>query len=268
MEIRNPNKSHLPAVHALLQRSLDLALSPQAVADRIFYEEAYDPNHVWFAREAGQMLGFLHTTLVGDRAYLKLLVVAPEHRRMGLGRDLLSRAEYRLSGEGARECWVASTPPHEFFPGVLPASVAEAFFLSQGYQIKAETPVHWAKPVAPAVAPAPDLEAAVTFAQEHAPTHWAWVEESLASRPPKALFVPSAGLCLVEPGESVGPLWPAPGASDTALMTLSQLALSVASAQAPRDPRGLRLQQVEGSRALPLPAASSQPYASLCKTLI
>lgn len=266
MEIRNPNKSHLAEVHALLQRCLGLGLDPQAVADRIFYEEAYDPNHVWFARESGKMLGFLHTTLVGDEADIKLLVVAPERRRTGLGRDLLSRAEYRLGGEGAKRAWVRSTPPNEFFPGVEPASVAEAFFLSQGYQIKAEGPVLWAKAVAPqGAAAAPDLAAAVAFAQAHAPTHWAWVEESLAAR--KALFDPAAGLCLAEPGESAGPLWAAPEATPEALAALAAKALAFASSRPPRDARGLRLHQVDGSSALPLAAAETRIHATLCKTL-
>lgn len=265
MEIRNPNKTHLAEVHALLQRTLDLGLDPQAVADRIFYEEAYDPNHVWFAREAGKMLGFLHTTLVGDEADIKLLVVAPERRRTGLGRDLLSRAEYRLSGEGAKTAWVRSTPPNEFFPGVEPASVGEAFFMSQGYALKSEGPVHWAKPVAPQAAAALDLEAAVAFAQQHAPTQWAWVEESLAAR--KALFDPAAGLCLAEPGESAGPLWAAPEASPEALERLAAQALALASSKAPRDARGLRLHHVPGSLALPLEAAETRIHATLCKNI-
>jgi GNAT superfamily N-acetyltransferase len=265
MEIRNPNKTHLAEVHALLQRSLGLGLDPQAVADRIFYEEAYDPNHVWFARESGKMLGFLHTTLVGDEADIKLLVVAPERRRTGLGRDMLSRAEYRLSGEGAKSSWVRSSPPNEFFPGVEPASVAEAFFVSQGYAIQSEGPVHWAKPVTAMPADEADLAAAVAFAQAQAPTHWAWVEESLAAR--KALFDPAAGLCLAEPGESAGPLWAAPEAQPASLQRLAERALALASSKAPRDARGLRLHQVPGSLALPLAAATTQIHATLCKTL-
>jgi GNAT superfamily N-acetyltransferase len=267
MEIRNPNKSHLPELHALLQRSLGGAFSPQAVADRIFYEEAYDPNHVWMAREGGKMLGFLHSVLAGDKAYIKLLVVAPERRRQGLGRDMLSRAEFRLSGEGAKQALVCASPPRDFFPGLVPDSVAESFFAAQGYEPSGEQTVAWAAPVEPSEAEAPDLEAAIGFAREQAPEHWAWVEESLACRPSQALYRADTGLLLFAPGESVGPLWPAREATVPALQGLAQAGLKAASRLSPRDPRGLRLHQVGASAVLDLPAAVTETYLHCTKTL-
>lgn len=267
MEIRNPNKSHLAEIHAHLQRCLDGAFSPQAVADRIFYDESYDPNHVWMAREGGQILGFLHSSLAGDKAYIKLLTVAPERRRQGLGRDLLSRAEYRLSGEGARLALVTATPPRDFFPGLVPGSVAESFFAAQGYRAGAPRQVAWTRPGAPGPAPQPDLEAAIAFAQAQAPTHWAWIEESLACRPSKAVYVAGTGLLLAEPGESLGPLWPDPAAAPAQLKGLLAAGLALASGAPPRDPRGLRLHQVEGSGVLDLPAGLSETYLSYTKPL-
>ncbi len=267
MEIRNPNKSHLPALHALLQRALDGAFSPQAVAERVFYDEHYDPNHVWMAREGGQMLGFLHTALKGAEAQVKLLVVAPERRRSGLGRDLLSRAEYRLSGEGARHASVGPTPPREFYPGLEPGSVAESFFVAQGYEAVGEVEEHWTLPGEPLTSEPPDLGAAIAFAQQHAPEQWAWVEDCLACRPAKAVFDAQAGLALAEPGESVGPLWPAPPADPVRIQSLLQRALGIASQATPRDPRGLRLLRVEGSQPLGLPRAASQVFVRYIKPL-
>lgn len=261
MEIRNPNKSHLPEIHALLQRCLDGAFTPQAVADRIFYEEAYDPNHVWMAREAGQMLGFLHTVLQGDKAYIKLIAVAPERRRSGLGKDLLSRAEYRLSGEGAKSAWVTATPPRDFYPGLQDGSVAEAFFLAQGYRISGKRKVDWVKPGLASPQAQPDLEAAILFAREHAPEHWSWVEESLACRPAQAVYLPGDGLILAQPGESLGPQWGTPS------LALAQAGLALASTLPARDSRGLRWQQVEGSVPLPLPSNAQEDFISVSKTL-
>lgn len=267
MEIRNPNKSHLPELHALLQRCFGGFFSPQAVADRIFYEEAYDPNHVWMAREAGQMLGFLHTVLDGDKAYIKLLAVAPERRRSGLGRDLLSRAEYRLSGEGAKSAWVTATPPRDFFPGLSDGSVAEAFFIAQGYQLAGRATVHWIQPGSGAPTPQPDLEAAIFFAREHAPEQWSWVEECLACRPSQAVYLPGSGLILAQPGESLGPLWPAPGAKPEDVQTLAQTGLALASQQPCRDIRGLRWQQLNGSAPTPLSSAAHEDFLSYTKSL-
>lgn len=268
MEIRNPNQTHLPELHALLQRCLDGAYTPQQVAERIFYEEAYDPNHVWMAREQGRMLGFLHTVLEGEKAYIKLIAVAPEHRRRGLGRDMLSRAEYRLSGEGAREAWVTATPPRDFLSGLAPGSAAAAFFAAQGYEPAGQELVRWAAPVVGAQAPEPDRHAAGLFAREHAPGHWGWIEDALACRPAKALYRPGVGLLLAEPGESLGPLWPAPGAAEGDLRALALVGLALASMRPVRDARGLRLHQVPGSLALPLEAALQEPVLSYRKTLL
>lgn len=267
MEIRNPNKSHLAEIHALLQRCFGGLFSPQAVADRIFYDESYDPNHVWMAREGGQMLGFLHSSLAGDRAYIKLLAVAPERRRQGLGRDLLSRAEFRLSGEGAGLALVTATPPRDFFPGLQSGSVAESFFAAQGYEAGAERQVTWTPPGPPAAAPQPDLDAAIAFAQAQAPTQWAWIEECLACRPSKALFQPGVGLLLAEPGESLGPLWPVPAAEPGAVQALLKQGLALAGTAPLRDPRGLRLHQVEGSSPLELPSGRLETYLSYTKPL-
>lgn len=267
MEIRNPNQTHLPALHALLQRCLGGTFSPEAVADRIFYEENYDPNHVWMAREGGQMLGFLHSVFTGDAAQIKLMLVAPERRRQGMGRDLLSRAEFRLSGEGARRITLGPTPPREFFPGLEPGSVAEAFFVAQGYEPAGEVQRHWVQPTASQAAAQPDLSAALQFAQAQAPAQWAWVEDALACRPSKALYQPGVGLLLTEPGESLGPLWTEATAATDAVAALAQAGLALASSAPPSDARGLRCFSVPGSAPLPLSPALTETFVSYSKSL-
>ena len=73
MEIRNPDKTHLPQVLALLERCFPGRWTPDEVAGKVFFDEHYDPNHVWMAREKGQVLGFLHTVQAGETAWMKLL---------------------------------------------------------------------------------------------------------------------------------------------------------------------------------------------------
>jgi GNAT superfamily N-acetyltransferase len=246
MEIRNPNKTHWPALEPLILAALGPGWDAAALSERIFYDEAYDPNHVWFAREAGQMLGFLHTSLEGETARIKLLVIAPSARRKGLGREMLSRAEDRLVGEGAREALIAPSPPREFYPGLVPGSEAEAFFVAQGYEPDGELSLEFVDPVQP-VEPPPLEEGAVDFAHTHAGRDWSWAEEALAHRPPRALYRSEVGLLLFEPGVSVGPLWAAEDADDAALLALSEAGLAAASQLPARDPRGLRLHAGDGA---------------------
>jgi len=268
VELRNPNKSHYPLILELLNRSFQPAWPAQAVADKIYYEPHYDPSHVWMAREEGKVLGFLVTTLYEDKAWLKLLVVAPEARRQGLGRDMLSRAEYRLSGEGAKSMHVEGTPPFEFLPGVAPNSEADLFFRSQGYRA---TPVQvtW---VPPHVGPQPEVlgferKAAATFAHAHAGKAWPWVEETLGSHPPRMVFEEGRGLCLAEPGVSIGPLWMDSGADNGADKRLIVRARGLAG-EACADPRGLRFWQLPGSAPWPPDMPSTvQDFFSFSKTL-
>jgi GNAT superfamily N-acetyltransferase len=253
VELRNPNKSHYPLVLALLQRCFQPAWEPQALADRIYYDPHYDPSHVWMAREQGKVLGFLVTTLDGDQAYLKLLAVDPEARRKGLATDMLSRAEYRLSGEGAKTLQVEGTAPFEFLPGVLPGSEAEGFFRSQGYSADSAE-VSWLPVEEAAVKSAEsfDKAAAAAFGQKNAGQAWPWVEETLGYQPPRMVYVPGQGLILAEPGHSLGPLWLDSAASGTGVEALIAAGRAIAQSLPVIEPRGLRFFQVPGSGGIPL----------------
>jgi GNAT superfamily N-acetyltransferase len=227
LEIRNPNKSHYPDIVALLHCCFQPAWEPQTLIDRVYFEPHYDPNHVWMAREAGQMLGFMVTTLVEDRAWLKLIAVDPTHRRKGLARDLLSRAEFRLEGEGAKQMLVESTPPFEFLPGVEPGSAGESLFKAQGYEAK-EFKAQWVSPSGGAEGKAFDKAAAAQFASRVSGEAWPWVEENIGTLPPRLVFEPGVGLALADPGQSVGPFWLDAGAPAGALESLSRAAVAIA----------------------------------------
>jgi GNAT superfamily N-acetyltransferase len=263
VEIRNPDKTHLPAVYSLLERCFPGAWTGAEVEDRIFYDALYDPNHVWMAREQGRVLGLLVSVQDGPLAWLKLLAVDETARRKGLGRDLVSRAEFRLAGEGVREWRIAPTPPREFLPGVEPESSAAAFFEAEGFERSGYLETLWTPPRAAQV-PYPsavDREAAAAFARARSGPWWPWVEEQLSWRPARASFDPAAGLCLADPGLSLGPLWPSPSATPRSLAALVEAALAVAVSAPPRRAGALRLWHVDGSAdlrpAAGLPAVSN-----------
>ena len=270
MEIRNPDKTHLPAVYSLLGSCFPGAWSGAEVEDRIYYDALYDPNHVWMGREGGRVLGLLVSVQDGPLAWLKLLAVDPSARRRGLGRDLVSRAEFRLSGEGVREWRIAPTPPREFLPGVARDSEAAAFFKAEGFQRTGDLEALWIQPRAAQAGPQVDREAAAAFARAHCGPCWSWVEEQLSWRPARAAFDPAAGLCLAEPGVSLGPLWPSPSALPASLAALVEAGLAIAVSAPPRHAGALRLWRVDGSADLKsatgLPAVSGL-FNTYSKTL-
>jgi GNAT superfamily N-acetyltransferase len=252
VEIRNPDKTHLSAVFSLFQGCFPGAWTGAELEDRIFFDARYDPNHVWMAREQGRVLGLLVSVQDGPLAWLKLVAVDESARRRGLGRDLLSRAEFRLAGEGVRELRIEPTPPREFLPGVEADSAAVAFFEAEGFRASGSLEARWVSLPALTSTPAPevDRQAAAAFAREHCGADWPWIEEQLSWRPARAAFEPGVGLCLADPGFSLGPLWPAPAAKPDALITLAQAALGVALSAPTRRPEGLRLWRVESSMHL------------------
>ncbi len=176
----------------------------------MLFDPDYDPNHVWMAREKGQVLGLLVTSLRGDTAWIKLLAVEPSHQRQGLARQMLERAEDRLEGEGAKNFLIEATPPWQYFPGVPVGQQATlAFFASMGYRQGEQGHMTWLAPAQKAE-PAPALDAAdwVAWVKEAAPTDADALEEALSYRPPRALGVIQGSrraLCAFEPGRSVGP---------------------------------------------------------------
>ena len=62
---------------------------------------AHDPSALIIAEEGGSIVGSVIAAWDGWRGSVYRLAVAPSHRRLGLGRQLLGAAETRLSAVGA-----------------------------------------------------------------------------------------------------------------------------------------------------------------------
>ncbi len=74
---------------------------------------AHDPGALIVAEDNGQLVGSVIAGWDGWRGSVYRLVVAPAHRRQGLGSRLLTEAESRLAAEGAvrRQAIVVGTEP-------------------------------------------------------------------------------------------------------------------------------------------------------------
>jgi ribosomal protein S18 acetylase RimI-like enzyme len=74
----------------------------------------HDPSALIIAEEGGSFVGSVIAAWDGWRGSVYRLAVAPTHRRLGLGRQLLGEAETRLSGVGAvrLQAIVVATDPN------------------------------------------------------------------------------------------------------------------------------------------------------------
>ncbi|MGR6322421.1 GNAT family N-acetyltransferase [Micromonospora soli] len=124
-EIIELDPDRLPAVVDLCRRALDLpedAAEAPAVVDTLAARATADrPVLRLGAVRGGELIG----VLIGSRSardpglgHVDLLAVAPEERRRGVGRALLTEAERRLAALGATELLLAGNPPYYAWPGI------------------------------------------------------------------------------------------------------------------------------------------------------
>jgi GNAT superfamily N-acetyltransferase len=82
----------------------------------------------------GDRRGAVAAVVRGTVGHLRLLVVAPEARRRGAGRELLRAAEEWMVGRGATELRVGAEVPYYLWPGVpIEATAALALLETSGY---------------------------------------------------------------------------------------------------------------------------------------
>jgi GNAT superfamily N-acetyltransferase len=63
-------------------------------------------------------VGVVAVVTTGDQGFVRLLAVAPEHRRQGIGRALLAAGEADLRAAGALTVTVGADAPYYLWPGV------------------------------------------------------------------------------------------------------------------------------------------------------
>jgi GNAT superfamily N-acetyltransferase len=118
MRLELLSESDLSAMNSLCARSLSDPPSLEELRRTLFAPD--QP-----ARLRGDPgVGFVATVLgeesvgTAGHGFMRLLVVAPEHRGAGLGRALISAAEADLRDAGARSVTTGAEAPHYLWPGV------------------------------------------------------------------------------------------------------------------------------------------------------
>lgn len=114
----------------------------------------FDPAGLIVACEDNRLVGFIHagfgsnetgTALAHDHGVICAVMVHPDFRRKGIGRELVSRAEQYLSAAGTRSIYAGPSHPRDpFYVGLYCGSrlsgflesdsAADPFFTAQGYQ--------------------------------------------------------------------------------------------------------------------------------------
>jgi predicted N-acetyltransferase YhbS len=170
--------------------------------EKIWRDDDADPELALVAASAGAVLGF-GVGVVRDvsRGYLKLLAVAEDQRRQGVGTALLEAIEAGLAARGATSVRIFESAPNYLVPGVdARYREARAFAGARGYRVVGEAynlEVDLAAPVAAGAAPgALDIRRAArddeTGLHELLDAEWpAWAAEAgaaLANSPP-TLFI-------------------------------------------------------------------------------
>src|SRR5690606_30068585 len=93
----------LPAVVDLDQKSFSLPWP-----ERSFRVELTDnpASRCWVAALDGKIVGMIVVWLSADEAHIATVATHPDHRRQGIGAQLLSQALQSLLGEGARSSFL------------------------------------------------------------------------------------------------------------------------------------------------------------------
>ena len=137
-----------------LGRGAARGFSYEALDRLLIGQHYFDPAGLVVACDAGKVVGFVHagfrsdsagTWIERDAGAIQVIVVHPSHRRTGIGRELLIRAEMYLRQLGTNSIQVGAAPPCDAFyhglyggaavSGLLESNVDAAPFLAKlGFQ--------------------------------------------------------------------------------------------------------------------------------------
>jgi predicted N-acetyltransferase YhbS len=106
----------LDAVAALCARSLADAPSAEELARTVF--EPRQPATVIGEPDVGVVATVAGLDGSANQGFVRLLVVAPEHRNRGVGRELLAAGEDDLRARGLTSVTIGEDAPYYLWPGV------------------------------------------------------------------------------------------------------------------------------------------------------
>lgn len=123
MTLRPLRPDDAPAVLDLWNRSARYdPLTPALLEEKVWADPGFDPEAALVADDGGVLVGLAVGVRWGapneTRGTVKLLCVAPERRREGIGGRLLGAVEAALRADGARTLRVAECSPNYLVPGI------------------------------------------------------------------------------------------------------------------------------------------------------
>lgn len=129
MQIRPLRAGEAGAVVALWNRAAPTdPTSLPRFRDQVLLDANFDPDGLRLAWDGDDLVGAAYavrrrTAMVGadlepDRGWLPWFFVAPEARRRGVGRAVVTSALDHLRDHGAREAWFSSYTPNYVLPGL------------------------------------------------------------------------------------------------------------------------------------------------------
>jgi GNAT superfamily N-acetyltransferase len=123
-DLRPLGRDDLAAIAALCSRSLRDAPATDELARSLFAPE--QPTTLLGDPDVGLVGTCAGTGAIGtaDQGFVRILVVAPEHRGRGTGRALLAAAENDLRARGLGSVGIGADAPYYLWPGVEASETA------------------------------------------------------------------------------------------------------------------------------------------------
>lgn len=159
IEYRPFHNSDPPAIFSVwnesgLGRGAAQLASTDSLESLVFSQPYFDRNGLIVACDESRIVGFVHAgfgatdeqdKLNYERGVISAIVIRPEYRKQGIGRELIQRAEQYLQSAGSTSIHAGSAPPRDpFYFGLYGGSAmagfldsdpdAAPFFTALGYQ--------------------------------------------------------------------------------------------------------------------------------------
>lgn len=121
------------------QAAVHDTISAQVFEEKVWGDADYQEDLLLVDSDTSGPIAFASGVVrqleTGPRGYLKLLAVAPEHQRQGLGTQLAGQLEVRMQRQGVKAIRVVESAPNYLTPGVDGRyEAALNFFQSLGYE--------------------------------------------------------------------------------------------------------------------------------------